>query len=271
MLTTTDTTITTPHGNLFSRRWQPHTNQEQTILLFHDSLGCVELWRNFPAQLAHATNLPVIAYDRLGFGRSSPSPTPLPLTFIRDEATHTIPHIIAQLHLTKLILFGHSVGGAMAVATAAQHPSICTALITESAQSFVEDPTLAGVRAGEKEFSHPDRFARLQKYHGAKAQWVLDSWTKTWLSFDYANWTLDEDLRGVRCPTLAIHGDRDEYGTIEHANRIARLTSGPSRTLILPGFGHIPHRQDPERIFTELKTFLAQSGDPSSNLSLTNQ
>ncbi len=259
-LTTTDTFITTPHGNLFSRSWlPPHPTSQEKILLIHDSLGCVDLWRDFPAQLSLATNLPVIAYDRLGFGRSSPSTTPLPFTFIRDEAIHTIPHILAQLHLNKIILFGHSTGGSMAVTTAAHHPSACTALITISAQSYVEERTLHGVRTGQREFAKPDLFARLQKYHGAKAQWVLDSWTKTWLSPDYANWTLDDDLVKVTCPTLAIHGDQDEYGSVENANRIARLTSGPSRTLILPGFGHFPHRENPQRILAELTTFIIQS------------
>lgn len=258
-LTTTDTPITTPHGKLFSRRWQPSTPQEKTILLFHDSLGCIDLWRDFPAQLALATNLPVVAYDRLGFGRSDPFPAKLPFTFIRDEALHFVPHIIAQLHLTNLILFGHSTGGSMAAATAAHHPSISTALITMSSQSYVEEFTLDGVRTGEREFAKPDLFARLVKYHGAKARWVLDSWTQTWLSPEYANWTLDEDLRKITCPTLAIHGDQDEYGSNEHAHRIARLTSSPSRALILPGFGHFPHREDPTRILDEISRFLAHS------------
>ena len=38
------------------------------IILMHDSLGCVALWRDFPAQLAQATARVVYAYDRLGFG-----------------------------------------------------------------------------------------------------------------------------------------------------------------------------------------------------------
>ena len=126
-----------------------------------------------------------------------------------------MPLLLEALKLTKIIPFGHSVGGAMAVATAAQLSQDCTAVITESAQSFVEDRTLAGVRAGQAEFARSDRFERLARYHGSKAGWVLNAWIETWLAPDFSGWCLDDDLQGVRCQTIAIHGDRDEYGSLD--------------------------------------------------------
>ena len=74
---TTDHWIDTPQGRLFARSWlpgAPRTQAPGTIILLHDSLGCVELWRDFPKRLAHATRCQVVAYDRLGFGRSAPYP-----------------------------------------------------------------------------------------------------------------------------------------------------------------------------------------------------
>ncbi len=68
-----DLWIATEKGTLFARSWEPSgepSNRGEAILLFHDSLGCVEVWRDFPAQLAVATGRPVVSYDRLGFGRS---------------------------------------------------------------------------------------------------------------------------------------------------------------------------------------------------------
>ena len=56
------------------------------IVLFHDSLGSVALWRDFPAVLAQATGHGVIAYDRLGFGRSDPHPGRLSNDFVQTEA-----------------------------------------------------------------------------------------------------------------------------------------------------------------------------------------
>ena len=88
---TEETTVETPQGRLFAKRWRAGPAQPAAapgpaapIVLLHDSLGCVDLWRDFPAQLARATQRDVIAYDRLGFGRSDRHPGMLGTTFVRD-------------------------------------------------------------------------------------------------------------------------------------------------------------------------------------------
>jgi pimeloyl-ACP methyl ester carboxylesterase len=88
-------------------------------VLFHDSLGSVELWREFPERLALATERSVIAYDRLGFGKSDPYPGQLGIDFIREEAQVAFPALCDQLELDGFVGFGHSVGGGMAIAAAA--------------------------------------------------------------------------------------------------------------------------------------------------------
>lgn len=251
--------ITTEEGKLFARAWRltdlPR-DVDAPILLFHDSLGCVDLWRDFPEQLAVATRRTVVGYDRLGFGRSDAHPGQLPLRFIRDEAVRVVPRLREALDLDVIVPFGHSVGGGMAVATAARWPERCAALVTEAAQTFVEDRTVAGLRAARVDFAEPGQLERLARYHGDKARWVLDAWIETWLSPAFAAWRLDDDLRAVRCPVLALHGDRDEYGSVEHPERIAGLTGGASRAVILEGCGHVPHREQPTMVLSEVARFL---------------
>jgi pimeloyl-ACP methyl ester carboxylesterase len=254
-----DCWLETPGGNLFVRQFAPSVegmDADASILLFHDSLGCVDLWRDFPQQLASATGLRVVAYDRLGFGRSDPHPGPLPSTFIGDEAREIVPRLREKLRFDQMVLFGHSVGGAMAVATAAHLSQVCTSVVTESAQSFAEDQTHSGIRNAQAEFEQPARFERLARYHGVKARWVLDSWIETWLSPAFADWSLDEYLRDVRCPTLALHGDRDEFGSIRHAERITSCTQGQSRMVVLKDCGHVPHREQMMRVLTEVAAFV---------------
>jgi pimeloyl-ACP methyl ester carboxylesterase len=256
----TDHWITTDRGKLFARRWtptDPHCASRASILLLHDSLGCVKLWRDFPEKLARATHRSVVAYDRLGFGESSPHPGTLPLTFIDDEGLSIVPLIRETLELGAIIPFGYSVGGGMAIAAAAHLTQRCAALITESAQSFVEDRTYAGLRAAQDEFERPGELERLARYHGSKARWVLDAWINTWLSPAFAEWNLDVHLKAVRCPALVIHGDQDEYGSVEHPGRIARLVSARSRIVILQRCGHVPHREHPAQVLDEVKQFLA--------------
>ncbi len=259
LVTATDHWIGTDRGTLFARRWlpsEPRGDTDATILLLHDSLGCVDGWRDFPEMLAATTGQRVVAYDRLGFGRSDAHAGPLPPGFIRDEADVTVPRVCEALGIGALVPFGHSVGGAMAVATAARWPERCVAVVTEAAQSFVEARTLDGIRVARDALAQPDQYERVVRRHGAKARWALDAWIDTWLDPAFAGWTLDDALRGVRCPLLALHGDRDEYGSVAHAERIARLVQGPSRVVILEGVGHVPHREQPTRVLNEVARHL---------------
>ncbi|ATB36137.1 alpha/beta hydrolase [Cystobacter fuscus] len=256
MTSFTDRILETTAGRLFARLWGEPQRDAPTLLLFHDSLGCVELWRDFPARLAATTGRAVVAYDRLGFGRSDPHPGCLTPDFMREEARTSVPALISQLGLGALVPLGHSVGGAMAVATAAHFPEDCAAVITESAQAFVEDRTVAGIRAAQAGFTAPGQVERLARYHGDKARWVLDAWIETWLSPGFATWRLDDDLRGLRCPVLALHGDNDEYGSPAHPERIRSVPAGPAHAILLEGVGHVPHREHPEVVLAHVAAFL---------------
>lgn len=250
--------VATKAGSLFARQWgvsRLGTNGVPIVLL-HDSLGCVELWRDFPLQLAQATGRPVIAYDRLGFGRSDAYPGFLGFDFIRQEANSGFAAIMDRFELEHFLVFGHSVGGGMAVSIAAAYPDRCIGVITESAQAFVEDCTLEGIRAAKNRFAGPGQLDRLQKYHGEKAVWVLNAWTETWLAPEFANWTLDDELQQIGCPVLAIHGDQDEYGTVRHPERIASLAGSSATCAILAGCGHVPHREQGEAVLESVSDFI---------------
>ena len=74
-------------GRLFVRTWLPQAPRSDVpIILLHDSLGSVELWRGFPASLCVHSGRPVMAYDRLGFGKSDARVGKLALDFVESEA-----------------------------------------------------------------------------------------------------------------------------------------------------------------------------------------
>ncbi|WP_322044886.1 alpha/beta hydrolase [Paraburkholderia sp. J67] len=254
---TQDHWIAGPTGKLFARSWQQDVSAHRApIVLLHDSLGCVTLWGTFAQTLARATKRRVIAYDRAGFGASDARTDRLDAHFVSDEAARFFPALCEQLGIERFIAFGHSVGGGMAVECAAQHAQQCAALVTEAAQTFAEDRTLAGIEAAREQFRDPAQFARLVRYHGDKTQWVLDAWIETWLSPAFANWSLDPVLPRVQCPTLAIHGSLDEYGTRVHPERIAARVSGPARAAIMEGVRHVPHREQEAQVAAMVAEFL---------------
>ncbi len=255
-----DRWIAHPGGRLFARVWTPaggSAASRHPVVLLHDSLGCVELWRDFPERLCAAIDRSVVAYDRLGFGRSDARTERPGLDFIADEARTFFPAVREQLGIAGFVAFGHSVGGGMALHCAAAAGSGCEAVITESAQAFVEDRTVQGISAAQAQFADAGQIDRLRRYHGAKAQWVLDAWTGTWLRPDFASWSLAPVLPQVRSPVLAIHGELDDYGTARHPEAIGRGCAGPVRVEILPGVRHVPHREQPERVVELVRDFLA--------------
>jgi len=254
--------IESPGGRLFAKSWTPHeAASSMPLILLHDSLGCVALWRQFPHLLAAALNRQVIAYDRLGFGRSDRRNDILSRDFVAAEAKQYVPLLCEHFSINEFIACGHSVGGGMAVWAGASLPQQCKGVITIAAQAFVEDRTLAGIRVAQKEFQASESMNRLARYHGDKAEWVLHAWIDTWLAPAFADWSLDAGLRALRCPQLTIHGEHDEFGSLEHPRRIAG-THG--EYCILPGIGHNPHRECPELLVEVIERWLSSSRSVSA-------
>ena len=256
-----DTWVSTPEGRLYARIWAPDVasleHPEGAFVLLHDSLGSVELWRDFPAQLAQALGRPVVAYDRLGYGRSDPATDLPPPNFVALEVQAGLQPVLDQLGIDDATLIGHSVGGGMGVYAAAQMPQRVRALITIAAQAFPEDRTLQAIAEARVQFQEEVQLARLRKYHGDKARWVVDAWTESWLSPAFAQWHLREALPQVRCPVLALHGQQDEYGTDVHPEIITTLCAGPSRMVLMPDTHHLPHRERPQEVIDQIRAFIA--------------
>lgn len=266
-VTTQSFRLATARGELQVQRWQPvavaatpGVVAPAPIVLLHDSLGSVALWRDFPAQLAAVTGRMVLAYDRLGFGLSDAAPGPLAPDFVAQEAQGDFAALQHALGLERFIVLGHSVGGGMAAHVAAAYPQQCLALVTESAQTFVEERTLEGIRVARDNFAQPGQMERLAKHHGDKAAWVLSAWVDSWLSPAFAHYSLQSTLAQVRCPVLAIHGEQDEFGSLAHPRNIAAWVPGAVEQEIVAGGGHVPHREQPERITARIAQFLQVVG-----------
>jgi pimeloyl-ACP methyl ester carboxylesterase len=253
-------------AQVYVKKWSLNNARSNVpIVLMHDSLGCVELWRDFPQSLATNLSCPVIAYDRLGFGKSDPRSAMPSLQFISEEASLYFPLIKAALSISSYILLGHSVGGGMSIVIAANDAD-CKGVVTIAAQPFLEERTKAGILTAKNQFALPGQFQRLERWHGDKAKWVLDAWTNTWLSPDFAGYSLAECLGNVRCPVLVIHGVKDEYGSTAFAKFIATRVGGVSKLLILEECGHMPHKEKPQLVIEAVAEFLA---DCSKNIEFT--
>ncbi len=101
-------------GTLETAWWGPGPTEAPTIVLLHEGLGCVELWRDVPDRLTTATGWGVFAYSRFGYGRSAPAALPRPMTYMQDEAWTILPQVLHAAEITQAVLLGHSDGGSIA-------------------------------------------------------------------------------------------------------------------------------------------------------------
>ena len=86
-----------------------------SLVFLHEGLGCVTMWRDFPARLAAATGLGGLVYSRQGYGTSDPVEPPRPLGFMHDEAIEVLPRMLAAAGIGDVILVGHSDGASISI------------------------------------------------------------------------------------------------------------------------------------------------------------
>ncbi len=226
------------------RMHQTIIDQERpTIIFLHDSLGSIELWRDFPDQLGKATGCNVLVYDRQGYGKSSPfAGSDRKNDYLEIEAD-VLNQLIEQCRIKKVILFGHSDGGSIALIAAAKYPFRIMGIITEGAHIFVGDITLKGIKEAVHAYHTTDLKERLQKYHGDKTEAVFWAWAKTWLCEEYWSWNIEKFLPQIKCPVLVIQGENDQYGSLKQVKGIINQVSGEASELIIPSIGHTPHKE----------------------------
>lgn len=212
------------------------------LVFLHDSLGCVETWRDFPAELARRTGLDAIVYDRRGYGGSAPfSKEPRTPRYLAQEAA-TLLRLLDALDVGSAVLFGHSDGGTIALYAGALATDRIQAIVSEAAHVVVEELSLDGIRAAREALRTTDLRDRLVRYHGDKVDGVTSAWIDTWLDPGFRDWNMLGELPQVVAPVLAVQGEGDEYGTPAQVRAIVERVSGPVRALMIPIVGHTPHR-----------------------------
>lgn len=227
-----------------------------TIVFLHDSLGCVELWRDFPDKLAEITHCNILVYDRLGYGKSAQMPTHVrPVNYMEAEAD-MLNELLAELDIEDAILFGHSDGGSIALLAAATYPERIKAVICEAAHIFVEEVTLKGIREAMEAYKTTNLNERLAKYHGDKVDTLFRAWTETWTRGDFRDWSIEHLLPKIACPLLFIQGEADEFGTVEQLKKTVAQVSGRAEECIISNIGHTPHKEAPDEVLGVVKKFV---------------
>lgn len=226
----------------------PGDPSEGALVLLHEGLGSVGLWRDFPQALHAATGRRVIAFSRFGHGRSEPPPLPRTPAFFHEEALEVLPEVLAQLDAPEPLLVGHSDGASIALIHAGHHPVAGIALLAPHV--IVEDITVAAIREAREAFDGGELRERMARHHDDPAA-AFNGWCDVWLDPAFRDWSLEADAERVDCPVLLIQGADDPYGTLDQLDRIEARVRGPVERVVLPS-GHSPHLEAADEVLAAL-------------------
>lgn len=236
----------------------PPPGEGPTIVLLHEGLGCLALWRDFPARLSAALGLGVFAWSREGYGGSARVPPPWPLDYMTTEAVERLPLALDALGAGPVILFGHSDGATIASEYAGRaEDARIKGLVLMAPHFFTEPGGQASIRATHEAFLAGPLRERLAKYH-ASADDTFLGWSGAWLDPKFeGRWRVDDVLGGIEVPTLALQGADDEYGTLAHIEALQAASQGPVQVEIIPDCRHSPHLERPDAVLAAVKAFVA--------------
>jgi pimeloyl-ACP methyl ester carboxylesterase len=232
-------------------------NNAPPIVMLHEGLGSLSLWKDFPQQLAAATGRRTLAYSRFGYGASDPLDGPRRVDYMHVEALETLPHLLDALSIERPVLFGHSDGGSIALIHVARSGRPVSAVIALAPHVFVEAYGLASIAEARRAYlDDDDEFRGKLARHHTDLESAFWGWNDIWLHPDFAAWNIESLLPEIACPVLAIQGLDDEYGTLEQLERVARGVRD-FRRLELTDCRHSPHRDQPEAVLSAAAKFLA--------------
>jgi pimeloyl-ACP methyl ester carboxylesterase len=227
----------------------PHS---ATLVMLHEGLGSLSMWRDFPQLLAARAQCRVMVYSRHGYGQSAPLSAPRTVSYMHDEALVILPELLRKLGIERPILFGHSDGGSIALIHASNHP--VRGVIALAPHVFVEALSVESIAAARIAFETTNLRARLARYH-ADVDGAFRGWNDIWLHPDFREWNIEDRLPGIACPVLVIQGEEDEYGTVEQMHRIA-MHAPAVELKHLAQCGHSPHRDQPERVMQSVLSWM---------------
>lgn len=190
---------------------------------------------------AHGFN--VFVWDYRGFGHSEGQPD---IEGVHRDARAALQYVIGRPDVDpgKIVLFGQSIGAAIALHTAATTSHPLLAVVAESA------------------FSRYSAIMR-EKMAASLITWPFQ-WTTVFLTRGYD--PLDA-VRRIHIPLLLIHGDHDRVVPLHHAQELYDNANPPKQLWIIESGGHIgaftpEHQAYRKRLVAFLETLASLHRQP---------
>ncbi len=234
----------------------PAPQDAPTIIMLHEGLGCVALWRDFPQQIAAETGLGVFVYSRVGYGESDPVNLPRPLDYMHQEADMVLSIVLDEIGFQSGILLGHSDGASIAAIYAGtREDHRVRGLVLIAPHFFTEDIGIASIAEAREAYESGNLRDKLAKYHKDVDNAFL-GWNGAWLDPKFRQWNISEVIDYWRIPVLVIQGREDQYGTLAQIDEIQSRIYSPLDVAIIDDCKHSPHLEATDKVISVVGEFV---------------
>jgi pimeloyl-ACP methyl ester carboxylesterase len=256
---------------------------EGTVLFLHGFPETLYAWKSIAEALS--ADYEVHAFDWPGYGQSSrPDPAHFPYA-PRDYARVLEAYIrVAGIDRSRLLIYATDIGALPALLAALEQPDLARRIVVgdfapfdrpqymaENLRALKSGPSSDIVHAamnrnrdeilkniyrrglsGDEQFDIPLDYER-----DMEAGWDSRPLTPAdAFHHYYSHFTRDQDyfeanLARLAVPVKVVWGEKDIY--IDKAMGIELASRGGMKLEILPGLGHFPHLQDPQRTVDEVR------------------
>ncbi|MDQ0592947.1 pimeloyl-ACP methyl ester carboxylesterase [Chryseobacterium ginsenosidimutans] len=221
------------------------------LILLHGALGHSDIFEPFKEELSKYFTI----YTPLFSGHGD---VELPENGITIEKyTQELKEYIEKENLKDVYIFGHSMGGYVALCYASQHPENVNSIMTLGTKfDWAEEKALK-----ESKMLNPDVIAEkvpkyaelLESQHGSKWKKLLPAIAEMMISLG-KNPPLKNQLATINIPVQVMVGDKDNMVTIEESTEVYRSLPN-ARLAILPDTKHPLDKIRPNLLLNIMKDF----------------
>lgn len=243
-----------------------------TLVLIHGFGGNKDTWNWVVPEWTDKYH--VIAIDLPGHGESVSTKT---LSYTMTEQAEKLHTFLEAKKIKQIYLFGHSMGGAIAVRYAVNHRENVNALILIDSMGMVQTKS-DGIKLVEKSDKNPlydvctqERLETLLNYSMYKPPYIPDiikdavleekcarrALEKVMYEDMYKDVNVSDVAKNIDIPTLILWGEKDRMTHVDDAALLHRIIKG-SHLVILKEIGHVPILEDPEQTADAVDKFIKE-------------
>lgn len=225
-----DIPLKTADGTNIHARWAPFPNATDTVLYFHGNGGNIEDWGGAVREIYQQMRMSVLIVDYPGYGRSQGKPSEAGCYATANAAYRWLTET-QQLPAQRLLIWGESLGGGVAVELASRVPHRALVLV----RTFTSLPDV-----GDDQFPLlPCAMLMSNRFNSL------------------------ERIGQCKSPVFIASAEKDRLMQLRHGQRLYAACTTPAELCVLRGIGH--NDPLPSGFYDSLRGFLAAKTSAMAN------